>query len=482
MISAASTDDELRAALAEGDPTTILAALAWVTGDLTLLRDDLHLDPTLTSMPDGGWTPEQVAAANDLAFEALRAFLDGGAEPVAPLPDADRRRIIEWVAGTALDDDHIAMFTEELALEGDLRRPRWQRPDLDPDQHLVAIVGAGMSGILAAHRLRQAGLPVVLLEKNSDIGGTWFENAYPGCRVDLPNHVYAYSNAQRDDWPFHHSTQDVLQRYFRQCADDWGVTALTRFDTRVESMAWDEARARWTLELDTPAGPETLEASTVISAVGQLNQAMLPSIEGRDDFAGDAFHSSRWPADLDLTGLRVGVIGTGASAMQFIPHVAEEAAHLTVFQRTPAWLIPREQYHQPVADGLIDLFEAIPGFTNWYRLRRFWMIHHGALDALHHDPAWEGPIEQAVSADNDLMRELLTGYLEMEFADRPDLLAEVVPSYPVGAKRFVLDNGIWARTLKRDDVDLVTRAAIERITDTGWSRDRRRGGRTSSTC
>ncbi|MDH4169982.1 MAG: NAD(P)/FAD-dependent oxidoreductase [Acidimicrobiia bacterium] len=466
MLSADSTDDELRAAIGDADPTTLLPALAWVTGDLSLARDDLHLDPLLTGMPDGGWTPEQVTRARDLAFIALRRFLDEGGRPVEPPSDADRRQLIDWVAGRELDDDHITMFTEELALEGDRRSPSWHRDDIAAGDLSVAIIGAGMSGILAAHRLHQAGIPVVVLEKNPDIGGTWFENTYPGCRVDLPNHVYAYSNAQRHDWPYHHSTQDVLLDYFKDCAHDWGVTEHIRFDTCVESMTWDDDDGSWVLHLATRDGPEVLRATAVVSAVGQLNQPKLPDLEGRDDFAGLSFHSSRWPQDLDLGGKLVAVIGTGASAMQFIPHVAEDAAHLTIFQRTPAWLIPRPEYHEPVADGLIDLFAAIPGYTNWYRLRRFWMIHHGALDALVHDPQWDGPIEQAVSADNDLMRELLTEYLRAEFADRPDLLDKVIPRYPVGAKRFVLDNGIWPRTLKRDDVELVT-DPIERITPTG---------------
>ncbi|MGI9601208.1 MAG: flavin-containing monooxygenase [Acidimicrobiales bacterium] len=466
MISAASSDDELREVIAAADATTLLPALAWVTGDLTLISDDLHLDPTLTAMPDGGWSPAQVETARAAAFTALRGFLDQGGEPVPPLTDGDRRRLIEWVAGTTLDDDHIALFTEELALEGDLRAPSWSRDDLTTDDITVLIVGAGMSGILAAHRLQQAGIPFVVLEKNLDIGGTWFENTYPGCRVDVPNHVYAYSNAQRHDWPFHHSTQDVLLDYFRDCARRWGVTDHIRFGVQVESMTWDDDAGHWHLSVLNDGRPETMTATAVVSAVGQLNQPKLPDIVGRDRFAGQAFHSSSWPADLDLSGRRVAVIGTGASAMQFIPHVAEHAEHLTIFQRTPAWLIPREQYHQAVAEGLVDLFAAIPGYTNWYRLRRFWMIHHGALDALHHDPAWDGPVEQAVSADNDLMRELLTAYLQMEFADRPDLLDKVLPHYPVGAKRFVLDNGIWGRTLKRDNVDLVT-DTIDEITATG---------------
>lgn len=174
----------------EADATSLLPAIAHATADAALLRDELHLDPTLTALPNGGWTDDQLTLARSVAFEPLRAWLDAG----RPAPAADGpglRRIVEWTTGAALDDDQFAMFTEELGLH-DHRAPDWHMADhADGTRLLVAIIGAGMSGIIAAHRLGQAGIDVVILEKNHDVGGTWFENTYPGCRVDVPNHVWA---------------------------------------------------------------------------------------------------------------------------------------------------------------------------------------------------------------------------------------------------------------------------------------------------
>ena len=461
-------DDMLRSVLADADLPPLLPALAAVTGDLTMLRDDLHLDPLHMQEPQGGWTDEQVATARELAFEAIRAYRDGGSRP-APSPSGDDLgRILSWMAGTELSGTYLPMLTEELATgAADLRAPDWLKADIAPDRDVrVAVIGAGMSGILAAHRLEQAGIDHVVFEKNPAIGGTWFENTYPGCRVDVMNHVYCYSFMQKHDWPQYHSSQDVLLDYFTSCAETWHVPDRVRFDTEVTAAVYDDVTCTWTLELDTPDGDQTLEANVVISAVGQLNRPKFPDIDGRDSFEGDWFHSARWNHELDLDAKRVAVIGTGCSATQFIPHVAEQASELTVFQRTANWLVPRPEYQQELPDELLWLFDHIPGFSNWYRMRLFWRTHEGALPALVVDPDWDRPTEQSVSALNQELRDLLTLYLELEFADRPDLLAKVVPTFPPGAKRVVVDDGTWARTLKRDNVSLLT-DDIDCITPTG---------------
>ena len=195
-----------------------------------------------------------------------------------------------------------------------------------------------MSGLLAAHRLTQAGIPFTILEKNGDVGGTWLENVYPGCRVDNPNHNYSYSFAQRHDWPFHFSTQDVLLRYFRECADAFAVRPHVRFDTEVLRAEWSEADARWRVHTRAADGREdVLEAEVLISAVGQLNRPRYPDIEGFGTFTGPAFHSATWDHGVDLAGKRVAVIGTGASAAQFVPEIAPVVGELHVFQRTPPW-------------------------------------------------------------------------------------------------------------------------------------------------
>ena len=317
-----ATDDELRAALEVADLPPLLPALAYLTGDLALLRDDVRVDPTLMGEDQGGLTPEQQADVRDLALSALVRFRDGGSVAAAPRSDRELEQILEFMAGGLEVDEYLPMMREELALTADLRAPRWHKDDVNPDKPFsVVVIGAGMSGIAAAHRLHEANVPYVVLDKNADVGGTWLENTYPGCRVDIPNHYYSYSFAQRPDWPYFYSPQSELHEYFRSCVDEFGIRPNIRFNTEVSSVEYDDATATWTVcTVDGDGVEATIEANAVISAVGQLNRPQLPSIEGRESFAGPAFHSARWDHGVDLTGKRVGVIGTGCSAAQFARH------------------------------------------------------------------------------------------------------------------------------------------------------------------
>jgi 4-hydroxyacetophenone monooxygenase len=463
-----ATAAEIRDALEQAEVPPLLPALATLTGDLGLLRDDLRPDPALLGLPQGGLTDAQQRAARALALEVLVRFRDNGCVPAPPPSPADMLRILEHVVGGSVRKEYLPLLEEELALRGDDRRaPQWTRSELAPDTDFrVAIIGAGMSGLLTAHRLAQAGIEFVILEKNPDVGGTWFENQYPGCRVDNPNHNYSYSFAQRHDWPLHFSTQDVLLDYFRTCAREFGLLEHIRFETEVESATWSDTDARWTLALRTVDGTEeTLVAQAVVSAVGQLNRPSFPDIPGRDTFAGPSFHSARWDHTVELDGARVAVIGTGASSVQFTPEIAPRASHLTLFQRTPPWMGPTHEYHEAVPPGLRWLYAHVPMYSEWNRFWMFWRMGDGALPGVRVDPEWD-TTGGSISAVNDFMRVMLGSYLESEFADRPDLLPHVIPTYPPGAKRLLRDNGVWATTLKRDNVTLVT-TPIREITRRG---------------
>lgn len=463
------SDDEIRAHLADAELQPLLPALAYATGDMSLLRDDLRPDPLLLSLPGGGFTDEQADAIRALALEVLVRFRDGGCRP-APVPsDQDLLRIMDHAIG-GTDTDmaaYLPLLEEELAHRGEDRRaPTWHKDDVAPDVDFrVVVIGAGMSGILAGHRLDQAGVDFVIADKNDDVGGTWYENTYPGCRVDNPNHNFSYSIAQRHDWPFHYSTQPVLHQYFSDCADVFGVRDRIRFGTEVVSATWSEHDRRWSVAVRTADGhDEVLEADAVISAVGQLNRPNFPDIPGVGSFAGPAFHSAQWRHDVDLTGKRVAVIGTGASAMQLIPEIAPAVGELLVFQRTPAWMVPTPDYHDEVPPGLTWLYNHVPAYSELNRFCIFWKMGDGTLANVTVDPDWDTP--GSVGPMNAMMQMLFTEYLKSEFADRPDLLEVVVPTYPPGAKRVIRDNGVWARTLKRDDVRLITEGIAE-ITPTG---------------
>jgi 4-hydroxyacetophenone monooxygenase len=463
-----ATDEEIRAALEQAELPALLPALAHLTGDRALLREDLRPDPLLMMEPQSGLTAEQQASIRAVALQVLVGWRDSGG-PIAPRPSPTAlQELMEFAVGGVEMAEYVPLLEEELGVtDGDRRAPSWRKEDVAPDvPFTVAVIGAGMSGLLAAHRLQQAGVPFVVLEKNEDVGGTWWENTYPGCRVDNPNHLYSYSFAQKHDWPQHFSTQDVLHEYFRSCADELRLRPSIRFGTEVRSATFDEDRCSWTVvSRDRDGREEAIEVQAVISAVGQLNRPNVPDLPGRDTFAGPAFHSARWDHSVDLTGKRVAVIGTGASAAQLIPIVAEQAAELDIFQRTPNWLAPTPDYHEEVAPGQRWLYTHVPFYSQWHRFWIFWRMGDGVLPAVRVDPGWE-PKGASVSFENEVFRQLLTAYLEAEVADRPDLLPKVVPTYPVGAKRILRDNGVWAGTLKRDNVRLVTEKITE-ITPAG---------------
>src|SRR5215207_5623837 len=400
-------DDDLRQALEVSDLPALLPALAMATGDLSLLRPDLRIDPALMIEDQGGLTLDQQQQIRELALETLHRFRDGHIVAAPPPSGDDFHTIVEFLAGGLPSEEYVPMMQEEMALTDDFRS---------------AIVGSGMSGIAAAYRLHQAGISYVVLEKNSEVGGTWFENQYPGCRVDIPNHYYSCSFAQRDDWPYFYSPQQELHRYFRECVDEFGIRPNIRTSTEVTAMSWDDVAGVWTLELAGPGGAEeTLTAHAVISAVGQLNRPSFPVIEGRESFAGVYFHSAQWDHGVDLTGKRVGVIGTGCTASQFVPIIAEQVAHLEIFQRTPNWMFPQPVYHEPVPEGFQYLLRHVPYFRQLYRFWLFWRSAESLRPIAEVDPDWPDQ-KRSVSELNDMMREMLTEAIAVQYQDRPDLL------------------------------------------------------------
>ncbi|MFN8025747.1 MAG: NAD(P)/FAD-dependent oxidoreductase [Acidimicrobiia bacterium] len=465
-------DDALRAALADCELAPLLAAVAHLTGDLSLLRDELRPAPGAFMQP-ATLTPEQQAAVVEVAFGALVRWRDAGMPPAPATSEADLVRLMEFAIGETPDRMYLGLLEEELEPGGvDLRAPQWTKGALAPDRDFrVAIIGAGMSGLLTAHRLQQAGVDFVIIEKNDDVGGTWWENTYPGCRVDVPNHLYSYSFAQRADWEFRFTPQKLLIDYFREVADDFGLREHIRFGTEVASAAYDEATEQWHLALRGPSGEETLVADALVSAVGQLNRPRYPDIDGRASFAGPSFHSARWDDSVDLAGKRVAVIGTAASAVQLMPHVsdrvgpADGGGELLIFQRSPNWISTNPQYTQPLPAGVRWMATHVPGYLQWYRFTLFWGLTEGGLPACRVDPAWNNG-GKSVSEINDLLRQFATAGIEAELADRPDLLAVAIPPYPPMAKRMLIDDGRWWQTLKADTTTLVT-DHIARITPTG---------------
>jgi 4-hydroxyacetophenone monooxygenase len=462
-------DVDLDSALEAAHLPALLAALVHMTGDAEWLRPEWTPVYTPLSRGDPGLPQAVQAEIRQKAKAAIEAYLAGGS---VKRPSPDRpilRRMMDFVGGGPIPETYADFLIDELAISGSSSKdPQFEQPKLKEAARKlrVLVIGAGMSGLLAGIRLSQAGVPFEIVEANPDVGGTWLVNTYPGCRVDNSNHMYSYSFEPNHAWPQHFSPQPELLKYFRGVAAKYDLKKHIRFETRVESLTWDEGRAVWRVELRGKDGhTESVEANAVITAVGQLNRPRIPQIEGVGTFEGPAFHSAEWRHDVDLTGKRVAVIGTGASAYQFVPEIAPKVAHLTVFQRTPPWGLPVPHYHEDVPEGMKWLLEHIPYYDKWYRFWLFWMTTEGFLPMVKADEGWNGP-PTAVGEANLGLREMAAAALAAQVADRPDLLPNVVPTYPVGGKRAVLDNGVWLGALKRPNVELITEA-ITKVTPKG---------------
>src|SRR5437588_1835623 len=261
-----------------------------------------------------------------------------------------------------------------------------------PRSLAVVIVGAGFGGVAAAIELRRHGIhDITILDRAPDLGGTWFFNSYPGCACDVPSHLYSFSYHQRRDWSRLCSPQQEIHDYLREVARANDIERLIRPNRTVSSCTWDEHTRRWQLATDEG---ESYEADAIVLATGQLHQPSVPSLPGLDTFAGHSFHSSRWDHDYALTGKRVAVVGTGASAVQFIPEIAPQVAQLYVFQRTGNWFLPRENRTYPPA--VKAAIRWVPGLQA-YR-RRFMFEYCEALTAAIRHPRTVGRLMHLRSA------------------------------------------------------------------------------------
>jgi cation diffusion facilitator CzcD-associated flavoprotein CzcO len=314
--------------------------------------------------------------------------------------------------------------------------------------HAIIIIGSGFAGLCMAIQLKRAGFhDFVILEKNGDLGGTWRDNKYPGCACDVPSHMYSFSFELNPGWSRMFAPQQEIWAYMRRCVDKYGVAAHIRYGCAVERMEWDDTIGRW--RIATAAG-EAYNARAIVSGIGALHVPSIPEIPGADRFTGTAFHSAQWDASCDLTGKRVAVIGTGASAIQFTPEIAKQAGQIYIFQRTPPWIHPRPDFQIPAA--VRAAFAAAPPVMRAFRGGIYWLLESRAV-GFAVDPRFMAPLQR-----------MAVRHIKRQISD-PALRAKVTPGYTIGCKRILLSSNYYP-ALTRPNVDLVT-DPIACITETG---------------
>jgi 4-hydroxyacetophenone monooxygenase len=457
---------ELTDLAASANIPTLLMVVYQVTGDSRWLEHPYTPSRSKgLSDNDTGGLPTDVQ--DEIRAAAAQAFLDleQGRSPAIEIPSAEQmKQMLGACVGESVDGSYGVMFSEEYgeritggtAIESD--------PIGTPPGYRVLIIGAGVSGIIAAHKLTQLCIPFEVVEKHDHAGGNWIDNTYPGAGVDTPSHLYSFSFAPRD-WAHHFELRAELEHYFADTYERLGAAPHTRFGTEVVSAEWQPDAFRWLVGFRGPDGAYSESSyDAVISAVGVLNRPKLPRLPGIGTFRGVSFHSSAWPQDFDVTGKRVAIVGSGASAMQIVPAIVDRVASLDVFQRTPPWIAPFEKFQQPIDSGSRYLLRTFPMYRTWYWLKLYWQFGDKVLDSLRKDPEWPFPA-RSVNSRNDGHREFFTEYIRSELGDRQDLFDKVLPLYPPYGKRILLDNG-WYQALCRPHVHLIN-DAVEQVTAEG---------------
>jgi 4-hydroxyacetophenone monooxygenase len=438
----------------EADIRVLLMCLVHLTGDMGWLAPPFSpkRDVRLIPDPKAGLPDDVCAKARAAALDLLRR---GSLEPVITDPgDVLIHRMMSVCLGEVVPPEYAPLTREEMGIiPRDARWPDGAPPE-ERNQAQVLVVGAGVCAIALGVALGRLGIPYQIVEKNPELGGTWYVNRYPGCGVDTPNHSYSFSFGRRYRWSRYFSHREEILDYIKRTAAELGVRSNIRFRTRLLSARWDGARRRWVSIVEDGDGRHQIESAFLVSAIGQLNDPVMPDIGGIQSFCGPSFHSALWPDGLSVDSKNVAIIGTGATAMQLVPAIADRVRSVSIYQRSPQWARPIAGYSDKIGAGTQWLLENLPYYVEWFRFNMFWRYGDGLLPFLKKDPAWPHP-ERAVNRINDRHRQELTDFILSELGGRTDLVEQCVPTYPPYGKRILLDNG-WYRTLRKPNVSLVT--------------------------
>jgi 4-hydroxyacetophenone monooxygenase len=462
----AASDAVIEEAIEYADPMVLRGLIYQLTGDSQIAATKIEMTTGIGFAGGLAPVPEDDALIRRKAAEFLTSYRDDGAGKIDAGPMDRLVTSMPLTMGKEIEPEAFDLWLEELALNPWARGLEWSR---EPSQGLaefsVTIIGSGMGGLNAAIQLKRAGISFSVIEKNDGVGGTWYENRYPGARVDTPSRQYTHLFGVDYSYPYSFCPWTENQKYFNWVADTFDVRGDITFKTEVRSLVWDEAASMWDITVDGPDGVRTLRSNAVITAVGFLNRPGDPDIPGVSRFEGPSWHTARWPSDFDLAGKRLAVIGTGCTGYQMVPELALEAEHVTVFQRTPQWLFPSPGYRSPVPTQVTWLDRNLPYHTNFMRLRIAGGFAAGFGPIAEIDPHFHD--EHAVSEVNKSAREGCIAFLEEKLGDK-DLVEMMTPAHPVLAARPVIVDSEYSilDAIQRDNVTLVT-DGIRGVTETG---------------
>ena len=462
------TDQQIDGTVAYADPMVVRGLLYQLTRDESLFEIKTKLSNV--GLVDVHTLAERGDAAGLRAKAA--AYLKRHRDAGAVAPRLDRSLIpasLGLTAGREIPGDELEMWLETTGLDPWGRTFAWkERPPAEQIENFqVAVIGAGMGGLAAALTLKRAGIPFFVIERGSEVGGTWFANRYPGARVDSPSRIYAHIFGT--EYGFRHAFAPQAENldYFRWVADNFDLRRHVLFNTEVVSLAWDDAEAMWEINATGPEGPLAWRVNAVITSVGFLSRPSIPNIPGIESFQGRAFHTAEWPDEIDLTDKRVALVGTGASGYQLAPELAKMAGHLRIFQRTPSWCFDVRGYLGELPPEALWLERCFPYYRNFNRFRQSWIIGpEPQAQSFRIDPGFVDDF--ARSARNKEMRDKRVAFIRAKLADRPDIAEKMIPDLPPLAARWVLmdpADSIYDALL-RDNVELVT-DGIDRINPGG---------------
>ena len=395
--------------------------------------------------------------------KAVEYLLTEPDESALPVPSRDEIvELLEMAEARTLGPDDLIMRHKLPAFSDLPYQAQWHGEKVIPEGYHVAIVGAGFAGIAMGVQLANLGVPFTIYERRAEVGGVWSINTYPDVRVDTVSFTYEYAFEKKYPWTEYFARQSDVRAYIDHVAHKYGVYEHIRFGSDVTQARFDEPTQCWTLTVKGEESVTEAEANVVVAASGVFATPRELSVEGVSDFTGQIVHTARWNEDVEYAGKKVAVIGNGSTGVQLLSKIAEKAESVTVYQRTPQWISPRTNYGVPISDELQWLIQKMPFYWNWNK----YVAGLATIDlrnVLMPDAEWIANGGQ-ISKRNDMLREILVGYISAQVDGRQDLIDKLVPDYPPMTRRPVVDNN-WYASLTRNNVELVT-TPIERMTDT----------------